>query len=59
MLETMETKFEDEFNQINDAMSRKASAEDLTYFRKEQAFKSDKEEVEDLRREFFERISTV
>ena len=35
MLQTLELKFEDEFQAINDHLSRKAGVEDLAFYRKE------------------------
>ena len=49
MLQTLELKFEDEFQAINDHLSRKASVDDLAFYRKETQFKADNEALDDLR----------
>lgn len=59
MLGALEAKFDDDFAQINDQLSRKARTEDLTYYRKEQNFKATKEEMDTLRQELNDRISSV
>ena len=57
MLQTMELKFEDEFNNINDQLARRACAEDLNFVRQELTFKADKEVLEEFRNEQLERMS--
>ena len=57
MLQTMELKFEDEFNNINDQLARRACAEDLNFVRQELTFKADKEVLEEFRNELLERMS--
>ncbi len=59
MLCALEAKFEDDFAQINDQLTRRARTEDLTYYRKEQNFKASKEELDTLRLELNDRISAV
>jgi hypothetical protein len=59
MLCALEAKFEDDFAQINDQLTRRARTEDLTYYRKEQNFKASKEELDTLRLELNDRISGV
>lgn len=59
LIQTADLKFEDEFNQIHDQLTRKACNEDLQYYRKEQQFKASKTEVDNLRLDFNERIANL
>ena len=59
MLQTLEQKFEDEFYALNEAISRRASSEDLQYCRKEASTKADKDELDDLRSEVTERLQSI
>ena len=56
MLQTLELKFEDEFLNINDQISRRASSEDLNFVRQEQQYKADKEALDELRGETIDRL---
>ena len=56
MMQSLELKFEDEFLNINDQLTRKSAAEDLSFVRQEQTFKADKEALDELRNEVHERI---
>lgn len=49
-------KFEDEFININDQLTRRACAEDLNFVRQELTFKADKEASEELRHEVHDRL---
>ena len=59
MMQTLELKFEDEFQSINDHLSRKASIDDLAFYRKESQFKADKDALDDLRQDCLERLATA
>ena len=59
MMQTLELKFEDEFQVISDLISRKASLEDLQFYRKEASFKADKDTIDDLRQECLERLAAA
>ena len=59
MMQTLELKFEDEFQVISDLLSRKASLEDLQFYRKEASFKADKDAIDDLRQECLERLAAA
>ena len=58
MLQTLELKFEDEFQAIAGHLSRKAAADDLAFYRKETQAKADKDSLDDLRLEIYERLAT-
>lgn len=57
MLQTLELKFEDEFQAISDQLARRASIDDLAFYRKESQYKADKDALEDLRQDLFERLA--
>ena len=59
MMQTLEHKFEDEFAALQDAISRKASSDDIQYFRKEQSTKADREELDSLRFDVSDRLQTL
>lgn len=40
-------------------MTRKASAEDLTYYRKEQQFKVSKNDIDSIRQEFHDKFANI
>jgi len=59
MMQTLEVKFEDEFQSIHESIVRRASAEDLAFYKQETSYKADKDDVESLRQDMFEKMSNV
>ena len=57
LMQTLELKFEDEFQSINEQLNRRASLEELQYMKRENTFKVDKEQFEEMRLELTQKVS--
>lgn len=55
LVQSLDVKFEDSFTNIESALMRKASADELAFYRKENQFKVGKDDLEIVRRELNDR----
>ena len=58
LTKSIEIRYDGELTQLNDNLTRKANTEDIQYYRKELAFKLDKNELEAFRQEYVERLTS-
>ena len=59
LCQSLDHKFEDSFTEVQSQIMRKASADDLALFRKEQSFKVSKNDVQILSNAINERVQEL